>query len=89
MAKTIAEIRQKVRADVSRASGVPMAQLQDGHTLKENLRIPHTGFVTLAQSLDSFVRAENPRGAVRVADLENNESTVGSTDTLVQERMEQ
>jgi len=82
MAKTTAEIRQKVRAEASRASGVPVSQLKD------DLGIPHTGFVSMAQSLDTFVKSENPGGSVLVGDLENDSSTVASADTLVRERME-
>jgi len=87
MAKTIAEIRRRVRAEASRASGVPVSELEDEHTLKEDLGISHTGFVSMAQSLDTFVKSENPGGSVLVGDLENDSSTVGSTDSLVEERM--
>ena len=88
MATTLAAIRQKVRSEASRASGVPESALQDEHKLKEDLDIPHTGFVTMAQSLDTFVKSENPSGRVQTGDLENGDATVGTTVDLVKERME-
>jgi len=87
MANALPEVQRKVRSDISRVSGVPVASLDDEHTLVGDLEIPHTGFVTLAGSLDTFVKSKNPGGSVQVADVENNDATVGSTTELVQKEI--
>ena len=81
------DIPQEVRTRISTFSGIPINEDHGPKTLLENLGMKHPACVSLARSLNTFVKRRNEDGRVRVADIEDDEATVDSTIELVEKQI--
>jgi hypothetical protein len=85
--RPLVDIPGEVRRRIGQFAGRAITSADDGKTLTKNLGMRHPACVALSRSLDSFVKTHNPSGVVNVSDIEDDEATVGSTITLVGERV--
>jgi hypothetical protein len=79
-------VRTSVLGEISKASGVPKAQLTDAMTLRDDLVISHENLVPLAQILRSFIKASAPGETLLLKEIDTASATVGSVVKLVYDR---
>jgi acyl carrier protein len=81
------EVRNKVLADLSTFSHVPVEKIKDTDRLKQDLNLNHTDLVFLAMSLRSFIQHRKPSATLKVAEIEKDGMTVADLVKLVQEKV--
>jgi len=77
------EVRDKVLADLSTFSHVPVDQIKDTDRLQEDLSLNHTDLVFLAMSLRAFIQHRKPSSTLKVSEIEKAGMTVADLVKLV------
>ena len=79
-------VKERVLSAISRASGVPVQNLEGKQTLKGDLVISHQSFVVLAQDLRAIIQDTHASETLWLKDIETAAATVDSVVRVVQEK---
>jgi len=81
------EIRDKILADLSTFSHVPVGKIKDTDRLQQDLNLTHTDLVFLAMSLRAFIQHRKPSATLKVAEIEKAGMTVADLIKLVHDKV--